>query len=311
MDRSCTPVIGSGVAGEGILPTRECLAETWADRWLMPIAGQNRIDLAKVAQYLSVRLAAADQPRTEVRLHLRDTLVDRYRPMLSLEHGDQLPHMAVGKLISTVGKSHRQKAPLEDPYAVLASLRLPIYITTSWTALLEDAIEESLGHAPAIGYFDWHEKTYSGGAVSDPTPENPLVYHLFGNIDDPSSLVLSEDDYFTWMAEWNKRVDKDESIPDAVRIALTDRSLLFLGYGLDDWEFKVLFQGIKSFGGNRLHRKLHVGVQVSPESGMIEPESAQDYLEKYFGEPPRVNVYWGTCQAFLTELSRRIRMRHG
>jgi hypothetical protein len=310
--KSCTPIIGSGVAGEGILPSREELAAAWAERWLMPIAGQNRVDLAKVAQYLSVYLAAG-QPRTELRHHLRTALTEKYgeAALPSLQEATTL-----GPMIRAAGEQHRRQAQDSDPYVALAALRLPIYITTSWNELLEDAIRAA-GREPDSQYFDWHEKRQrrvrrQSDAEPDPDrepdPEHPLVYHLFGSIDDESSLVIGEDDYFSWMKSWIKRVDKDPSIPDSVANALTDSTLLFLGYRLDDWEFRVLFQGIKSFEGLRLREKVHVGVQVSPETNVIEPESAQDYLKRYFDED-KVHVYWGTCQAFLTDLSRRMQIR--
>ena len=34
--------------------------------------------------------------------------------------------------------------------------------------------------------------------------------------------------------------------------SLVEKSLLFLGFRLDDWDFRVVFQAIKSFGGSQL-----------------------------------------------------------
>jgi hypothetical protein len=303
----CTPVLGSGVAGERILPSREELAENWVDQWLMPIAPQNRVDLAKVAQYLSVRTAPR-QTQTEVGLYLASELRGRY--------GQQLPAEVrqsenVSELIHAVGEQQRRNDPGNDPYAILAGLRLPIYVTTSWTCLLEDAIRDD-GREPIVRYFDWHRQRHVEDDMPEPTRESPLVYHLFGTLTDPASLVVTEDHYFAWLTAWIKRVDKDPSIPGCVARALTDSSLLFLGYRLDDWEFRVLFRSIKSFNGaGRLKDNLHVGVQVSPESSVIEPEAAQEYLGKYFGKDS-LSIYWGTCERFLTDLeSRRQRVRHG
>ena len=63
-----------------------------------------------------------------------------------------------------------------------------------------------------------------------------------------------------------------------------------------------LFQGIKAFGGNVLMRKRpHVGVQLNPELQSIEPESAQEYLESYFGED-NVTIYWGALDSFVKRL---------
>lgn len=301
----CTPVLGSGVA-EGIIPSREEFAASWADQWLMPIVLQNRADLAKVAQYLSVRTAPR-QTQTEVGLYLRSELRTKYAHVLPENVGPK----SISELISAVGEEHRERAPETDPYAILASLRLPIYVTTSWTSLLEDAIRAD-GREPTVRHFEWHKKRQDEEDHLEPTRENPLVYHLFGRLDNPSSLVVTEDHYFAWLTEWIKRVDKDESIPRVVAEALTDSSLLFLGYRLDDWEFRVLFQSIKSFAGASLLRDiLHVGVQVSPESTMLEPEAAQEYLDQYFGKDPPVSIYWGTCQRFLTDLTSRMRASHG
>ena len=303
---SCTPVIGSGVASETILPSREELAASWIDQWLIPIAPQNRADLAKVAQYLSVRTAPR-QAQREVGLYLANELRRRFGAVLP---EDIMQSEDVRDLIRVVGEQNRRRAGQDDPYAILASLRLPVYVTTSWTSLLEDAIREA-GREPDVQYFDWHQRRHDQEDTLVPTRERPLVYHLFGSLDNPASLVVTEDHYFAWLTEWIKRVDKDESIPGRVATALTDRSLLFLGYGLDDWEFRVLFQGIESFPGSVLLKdNLHVGVQVSPEGTVITPEAAQDYLEKYFGKHS-VSIYWGTCQRFLTDLASRMRVHNG
>jgi CHAT domain/SIR2-like domain len=304
---NCTPVIGSGVAGEQILPSREELAESWVDEWLMPIAPQNRVNLAKVAQYLSVRTAPR-QTQTEVGLYLGTALRRKFGSVLpdTTRHSDD-----VGELIKAVGERHRQSAANgdsdPDPYMILAALRLPIYVTTSWTSLLEDAIRAA-GRTPIVRHFDWHRQRHEEDDLPEPTRENPLVYHLFGTTDEPSSLVVTEDHYFAWLTEWIRRSEK--GIPSCVSTALTDRSLLFLGYHLDDWEFRVLLQSVKSFPGSVLLKEnFHVGVQVSPENTIIEPEAAQDYLAKYL-DRESISIYWGTCTRFLDDLDSRMRARH-
>lgn len=150
--------------------------------------------------------------------------------------------------------------------------------------------------------FPWNESVEQQRLRVSPTFERPLVYHLYGRLDSPGSLVLSEDDYFDWLTAW---ISSPRSIPAAVKKALTAQSLFFLGYSLDDWDFRVIFQSIKSFGGaGLLARNLHIGVQLSPEGQVIEPEAAQEYLESYFGRD-KINIYWGDTRRFLDELRRR------
>lgn len=301
---ACTPVLGSGVAGEHILPSREELATSFVEQWMMPISEQNRDDLAKVAQYLSVRIAPR-QTQTEVCLYLASELRGRY--------GDRLPDAVrrsddVREIIRTVGEQERNRQGGDDPYVILADLRLPIYVTTSWTRLLEDAIEAA-GRTPIVRHFDWHRERHVDDDTAEPTRDTPLVYHLFGTLDDPSSLVVTEDHYFEWLTAWIKRVDRDASIPECVARALTDSSLLFLGYALDEWEFRVLFRSIKSFNGAaKLRNNFHVGVQLNPHSTVIEPEAVQDYLGKYFGKES-VTLHYEECQQFLVGLAQRRQAR--
>jgi hypothetical protein len=274
----------------------------------MPIASHIRADLAKVAQYLSVQ-TAQDQPQAELQLYFKKRMREVLSQEGDLDDSQRTDATRLSDLIRTAGASHRRQAGDDDPYKILAALKLPVYITTSWTSLLEDAIEEARGERPDIRTFGWHLTREDVYDEPEPTREKPLVYHLFGTFDDPDSLVITEDDYFAWLTQWIKRVDKDESIPGPVRDSLTNTSLMFLGYGLDDWEFRVLFQSIKSFEGSRLRRKVHIGVQVSPDSNLaIEPEATQEYLESYFGKEERVQVsiYWGTPGRFLKDLSKRM-----
>jgi hypothetical protein len=305
-DGESTPILGSGVAGESILPSREELAKRWASRWLMPIAPENRVDLAKVAQYLAAT-TAPHQPQREVTRYLANQLRTQYAADLPEEFRESTD---VGALVHAVGELARIREGDQYPYKILAELKQPIYVTTSWSSLLEDAIRAE-GREPIVRSFEWHKPVAAPEPIPEPTREAPLVYHLFGTFADKSSLVVTEDNYFAWLRSWIKRVDKNEGIPGCVGTAMTDQTLLFLGFGLDDWEFRVLFHAIKSFSGSDLIKdKVHVGVQVSPEGHTIEPEAIQAYLGAYFSRES-VNIYWGSCQQFLDDLASKRAAPHG
>ena len=295
----CTPVIGSGLANS-ILGSREEIAGRWVERWQAPVAPHNREDLAKVAQYLRVRISAL-HPANELTDYLMTEMREKFGDVLEkdiLKLPDPVPALrAVGKL--------NRANDTDDPFTVLAELPVPIYFTTSWTGLIEDALEDA-GRPPVVRFFDWNN---IGDEENDkpfdepPTVGHPLVYHLFGTLRHPESLVLSEDAYFDWLQTW---IAMRTHLPKCLGPALMRRSLLFLGYRLDDWDFRVLFQSIKSFGGSaQLQNNRHVGVQLSRESQLIEPEAAQEYLEDYFG-PNNVDIYWGEPRAFLSQLRRRL-----
>lgn len=294
----CTPVLGSGIASEIFLPQRHELAQNWVKRRQMPITHETHNDLAKVAQYLSVA-SGPDMPHTELRSFLRADLRTKYaKSMPELNWNEPLVN-----IIRHVWERRRDQLGDDEPYTILASLELPIYVTTSWTNLLETALTE-IGHKPEVRSFDWLRDRFEEDELPEPTSEHPLVYHVFGSLDRPSTIVLTEDDYFAWLRTWMRRLDADktDSIPGPVKKALTDSSLLFLGYRLDDWEFRIMFQSVKSFAGTYLHsRHGHVGVQLRPETATVDPEAALDYLERYLSGD-YVNIYWGSSRQFLQDL---------
>ena len=300
---NCTPIIGSGVAGEdGVLPSRQVLAQTWADRRQMPISATSRRDLASVAQYVSVDdRGGRGLPRDEMTRLLRGNLKAR--------HAAAMPELdwkaaSLDDLVLAVGARIRQESGGADSYSRLARLDLPVYVTTSWTGLLEDALRAE-GKEPHVRHFDWYEgrrnDTTEDVGSADFTEKTPLVYHLFGTFGVRKSLVLTEDDYFTWLRSWMKQIDKGAGIPDYIKPPLMDSSLMFLGYVFDDWEFRMIFQAVKGFEGDLLVEGSHVGVQLEPEFLRIEREAAQEYLERYF-VGNHLDIYWQTSNMFLREL---------
>jgi hypothetical protein len=294
----CTPIVGSGLT-DSILGSREAMANRWVRRWQVPVARHAQSDLATVSQYLRVRTSAAHPARElsqYVLSELRQSFADVVDPAV-LESRDP------DKIISAVGKLRRKENP-DDPFAAVARIEAPVYFTTSWTTLLEDALEEA-GRPAVSRFFDWNDvdDEENNEDFGKPSLEKPLVFHLFGKFAQPESLVLSEEDYFVWLRAW---IDRRSFYTDkGFGKALTRQPLMFLGYRLDDWDFRVLFQGIKSFGGSaQLERNTHVAVQISRDSVVIEPEVVQDYLESYF-QADKVHIYWGESTAFLKQLSSK------
>jgi hypothetical protein len=85
--------------------------------------------------------------------------------------------------------------------------------------------------------------------------------------------------------------------------------LLFVGFRLDEFSFRVLFRSIISQEGSALlDDYAHIAAQLNPEEGRIrEPERARKYLESYFQNAARITIYWGSVEDFLQELDRRRR----
>jgi SIR2-like domain len=118
--------------------------------------------------------------------------------------------------------------------------------------------------------------------------------------------VITEDNYFDFLIGMKKNKD---FIPGVVKRALADTGLLFLGFHLDDWNFRIMFRAImdQEGGRGRRGRYAHVAAQIDPEEGRIlEPRGARAYLESYFTEAA-INIYWGSPDDFTAELLTRLR----
>ncbi len=297
-----TPILGMGLTESLLGSTRE-IAQRWADTYHFPMAPHDREDLPQVAQYLAINQDYIF-PRDELIEYLRQEMLARYGPELPAD----LHQAELNALITAVGTLHRERNPV-DPYRILADLPLPIYITTDASNLLETALAATGDKAPQVEFCRWNNETEFLPSIYDddpdyrPTVERPLVYQLFGRLDELDSVVLTEDDYFDYLIGVTSNKDL---IPGIVRRNLVDTALLFLGFRLDDWDFRVLFRSIMSReGGRRRSRYAHVAVQINPEEGRIQdPERARHYLESYFQDAD-VSIYWGSAEDFIRELKQQ------
>jgi hypothetical protein len=305
-----TPVLGPGLA-DGILGSRQEIARRWARRWQMPVASHVRGNLAQVAQYLRVSHNPAMVPG-ELQKYLKTEMEERRTNARGDDPFHNIPEGMIDRekpeaVIVEVGR--RLRSDPGDPFRVVAAMPVKVFITTGWTDLLQKALEDAEpSKKPHTLCFPWTRRVSwdqwdDPAEVDRPTVDRPWVYHLFGRLEDPRSLVLTEDDYFDWLDAWTTTKDVKEIVPTAVKAALTGSALLFLGYRLDDWDFRVVFQSIKSFGLKDRFND-HVGVQLRPESQTIEREAAQRYLESYFGND-KVNIFWSDTRTFLDELRER------
>jgi hypothetical protein len=336
-NRTCTPILGPGLTDQ-LLGSRQQIAQRWAKNFHFPMAPHFRDDLPQVAQYLSV-----DQyrlfPSNELRRYLCTELVGQY--------GDELPEVyrgarpedvSLGQLLSDTWRV-RHASGAVDPFAILAELPLPLYVTTQPWNLLAEALRAA-GRYPrvetcrwkrleddpwdpeldldgpdwafqqdtdpdaraAMRAAGWPTSVFERGHGYRPDPRNPLVYHLFGHGARPRSWVLTEDDYFDFLIGATR--DKD-LIPVRVRRSFADSSLMFLGFRLDEWDFRVLYRSILSQEGNRRGHHTNVAVQIDPEEGRItEPDRAREYLERYF-QTSDITIYWGSIESFVKELHDR------
>jgi hypothetical protein len=283
-DGKCTPFIGAGASAR-VLPTASKIAEELAEEYDYPL--KDTYDLARVAQYVAI----SRDPMVP-RKKIRDSFRQAGRPDFSEEN---------------------------EPHALLADLNLPIYLTTNYDDFMFKALERDRGKKPVRDFCRWnnHPDVVKTKSVLDgtyePTSMNPLVYHLHGYTDILQSMVLTETDYLDFLI----RMSRDNHLlPPRIQEALAGSSLLFLGYRLSDWNFKVIMRGItSSLGADLAYCSFSVQLKLKDHELRSDKviEFAHDYLQTYLGkiQKIKIRVYWGDLEYFCAELRRRWRELNG
>ena len=297
-----TPVLGLGLT-DSLIGPRHLLAQKWADEYGFPLAGHQKDDLPQVAQYVRVE---NDEVTLRLALgeYIRRQVVERFPKSVPSDLGPG----RLDEMIRTAWLEECSKLPA-DPHTFLAQLPVAIYITAHPSNLLATALSEA-GRSPVVDLCrwrsdveDWPVSPLKSDPAYEPTVERPLVFHLFGNLDFPESLVLTEDDYFDFLisVSLNRAL-----IPPPVQRALADSALVFLGFRIEAWDFRVLLRCLLSQeGGHRRDRYKHVAAQLDVGSGVHDPDGARAYLRDYFGKfrETSIDIFWGTVDQFVATLT--------
>jgi len=276
--KQCTPFIGAGACA-GTLPTGKAIAREWAEEFGYPFPDKD--NLPRVAQYIAMREGSLGSTTPKFRLCERfgqSGTPDFTRP--------------------------------DEPHRAVADLNLRVYITTNYDNFMFSALQRDGKRQPLRESCQWKPQPGKRTTKSRPDPkpssESPLVFHLHGKLEEPETMVLTEDDYLDFLAN----ISSDPKlIPAYVESALANSCLLFLGYSLNDMNFKVLFRKFAWYM-QRTDGPRHVSVQISPQpmkDAKAERElllKQREYLETQF-KRQKVKIYWGSCSKFAAELSAR------
>ena len=225
---------------------------------------------------------------------------DGIAPDILAEVEETFDEVVFSEFSERLGYPRFDQADIES-LLILADLPLPIYITTGHHAFIEVALRH-IGKSPKTEICRWHKGLERVPSVFDdgtyqPTPQEPLVYHLHGFDAAPESLVLTEDDYMEFLMAVSQNLGRDtDPIPRRVRQAMADSSLILLGYSLSQWDFRVVFWGLIK---PRPLQQTSVSVQLAPNE--IERQFLQKYLDAF-----EFKVYWGDIHQYTQELSEAL-----
>jgi hypothetical protein len=126
---------------------------------------------------------------------------------------------------------------------MLAALPFRIIITTNYDKLFDTALwqartRDGKSKRPVIHVYD---PTRPAADVPLDNPENkPVLLKLHGDIDDPQSIVITEEDYLHFIQRMGN--EHMHPIPQSVRARMQGWPVLFVGYSLKDFNLRLLLR---------------------------------------------------------------------
>ena len=255
---------------------------------------------------------------SELASHLADTTQFPTGEVLDLTKVAQYYHVVGGRqaLNEELHDIFNCDYPLTPLHRFLASVPSPLLIvTTNYDDLIERAFDEvNLQLGAEVRPYDVVIHTadlYSGDLLlwwpygaSEPdkvTPnkldvdlsERTVIYKMHGAVDrkqpERDSYVITEDDYIDFLA----RMTKGKAVPAIFAEHFQRRHFLFLGYGLNDWNLRVVL--------NRIEKDLRRPKGIT--SWAIQHQTRK--LERRFWQQRGVEVYDLVLDQFVRALEQR------
>jgi len=198
----------------------------------------NELSRAEIEQYLS---QAEPLPKL-----LQVGLPDLARVALHVEVETDTDNL-MALLREVLPEADCQPSPLLH---TLAELPFDLIVTTNYDCLLERAFGDK-PYEPVvqrIAGFDEQEQNKLQEQLSN--PRGPIIYKIHGSFSDKGPLaglqasdrlILTEEDYIQFLTVVGR---EDMGVPALIREKMMGSTILFLGYSLQDWDFRTIYKAL-------------------------------------------------------------------
>ncbi|HEV7858447.1 MAG TPA: SIR2 family protein [Pyrinomonadaceae bacterium] len=157
-------------------------------------------------------------------------------------------YLLVEEIVNVV---HQDREP-SPVLCALADLGFPLIITTNYDHLYEDALSRhsyedeqgTHGYEYDLCIYNPDNREATKDCADKPNPQRPYILKLHGDIDEPESIVITDEDYIHFVLRMG---DKQPFHPVGKNVLtyLAKWPTLFIGYSLTDYNFRVLFKTIR------------------------------------------------------------------
>jgi len=188
---------------------------------------------------LSTRLA------TRSRYAMRHSDADvRDLKRVSLDYEIERQRSGLVQAVRDEVQTHKTGSPL---LRMLARIDFPVIVTTNYDTHFENALAAAGRNPFVIPYKNNLEvdDTTDDYPFLNPLPNQPLVLKIHGDIlRTPNSMVITEEDYIQFVLRMSDKPPY-HPVPELVKSYLTKGTTLFLGYGLSDYNLRLLFKTLR------------------------------------------------------------------
>lgn len=182
------------------------------------------------------------------------------------------------KLVNTINNLISLRAKPSKNHLSIAELPFKVIFTTNYDALIEQALS-SKGKNYSVIVSDEGAAYWSEDKVQ--------VLKIHGSITEPSSLVITTDDYFDFFR-------KHPLITNILKLHITTKTILFMGYSLRDPDFLQIFDQVQHELG--IHRRPFYCVMHKTDRLVVE-----DWKRK------GVHIIESDLELFLNKLLEQIK----
>jgi hypothetical protein len=241
---------------------------------------QSLDDLAKVASFYQEQ---GDRPA--LRLRLRELFLKDYQP----------------------GKVHEFLADVETPLLI---------VTTNYDDLIEQAFDNKnkpyhlVVHPTDLPADEasvlWWKPREKDPEIRPPNAlrirfddNTTIIYKMHGSIDRHTnrwdSYVITEEDY----VEFLSRMTSNSAVPARLMAEFSKKRFLFLGYGLGDWNLRVILKNLQSaVASQRKGKDYHRGDELKSWAIQYRPTD----LEEYLWNARNVNIHDEDVDVFISKM---------
>ncbi|MEL6670741.1 MAG: SIR2 family protein [Bacteroidota bacterium] len=176
-----------------------------------------------------------------------------------------------------------------EPHALfqqLTHIPLHLIISTSPDVLLKEAFEKE-GIDAEFAYYNYKENPEFSAAA---TRNMPLIFNLFGSIEDEDSMVMTHDSLFDFIFA----ILSTKRLPLQIKENILNAyNFIFLGFDFESWYLKILMRLFES------HKK-EISYAHAWQTNYLQPHTQNFYTQNF-----KIDFISHDVEAFVKELHKR------